>query len=523
MRSFFTDIATCKRYFYLFGLAVLIAAIPTSNYMMSVSQMLLGVAWLLEGKFRERLRLLVQNPLFWAIFSIYLMHLAGLVHTSDFSYAWKDLRTKLPLFVLPFIIFSMPALNNKESRWLIWIHAITLTVTAIIGIILAYKEGYINYRYFSPGISHIRFSLNICLSIVLLFYEIKQETLWGKRVPGLVFILFFLFYLTFYGATTGSVISVLITIAFLFYFISKKLPRWVFILLLLALAGAAATGIYSIERKLNEIKNYKPLRDLSGLPQTTPRGNPYLHDTLYFGKENGNWVGLYYCEKELAEGWAKRSKLDFYGKDHCGQPLMATIVRYLNSRGLTKDADGLARLTDEEIRYIEKGIANVNQLKQNAFTRALEDLYFGYEKYLDGYGTQGNSIMQRYELIKASLAIINKSPLAGAGTGDIPQVFRHQLQEMNSDLKQTNLRSHNQFLSIAIGFGIPGLIFFLVALFYPAIHSRFDFRLTAFTLIVLFSMLNEDTIETQAGVTFFAFFMTFLSMLAMETTKPETT
>lgn len=520
MEVFFTKIISFKRNLYLFGLIILIAAIPTSNYMMSVSQMVLGVAWLLEGNFKERLKQLLTNRFFWAIFSIFFLHLIGLIHTSDFIYAWKDLRTKLPLFVLPFIIFSMPILSHQESRFLIWIHAATLAVTALIGLFLGLKEEFINYRFFSPGISHIRFSLNICLSIVLLFYETHQQKNWKKKTPGLIFIILFFLYLILFGATTGSLISVFLLIAWTLYSLAKKLPLWITILIWILSSGVILFGIYSIDQKLEEIKNYKPICDLSQLPATTSRGNPYLHDTLYFGKENGNWVGLYYCEKELVESWSKRSELDFYGKDLCGQPLMATIVRYLNSKGLTKDADGLAKLSDEEIRNIEKGVANADQLARNAFARALGEFYFGYEKYLDGYGTQGNSIMQRYELIKASINIIKKSPLTGVGTGDIPQVFHNQLVEMNSDLKNTRLRSHNQFLSITIGFGIPGLLFFLITLFYPSIHSRFDFRLTAFTFIVFISMLNEDTIETQAGVTFFAFFMTFLSMLAKETSKP---
>ncbi|MGC8865232.1 MAG: O-antigen ligase family protein [Bacteroidales bacterium] len=518
-----TNRSIFNHYFYLFALSALVAAIPTSNYVMSVSQILLGVAWLLEGRYKARLSALLRNPFFWALVSIYLMHLAGLLFTTHFDYAWKDLRTKLPLFVIPFVLFSMPTPSTRESRVLIWVHATTLAVAAIIGILLAQKDGIVNYRYFSPGISHIRFSLNISLSIVLLFYEFMIESSWQKRLSTLSFILFFYIYLTFFGATTGFVISALLLFTFVMFVMFKKLPAWMPSLVILFSVVGMAIGLYSVSEEMHKIKNYRPLHDLSHLPLATPRGNPYLHDTLYFGKENGNWVGLYFCEKELAEGWSKRSKLDFYGNDLCGQPLMATLVRYLNSKGLTKDADGLAQLSDEEIRLIEKGVANVHYLKQNALSRALADFYFGYEKYLDGYGTQGNSIMQRFELLKASWAIIKKSPLAGAGTGDIPQVFRQQLKDMNSDLQGTNLRSHNQFLSIAIGFGLPGLIGFLVAMFYPAVKTHFDFRVTAFTLIVFLSMMNEDTIETQAGVTFFAFFMTFLTLMAKETRGAQIT
>jgi len=72
-------------------------------------------------------------------------------------------------------------------------------------------------------------------------------------------------------------------------------------------------------------------------------------------------------------------------------------------------------------------------------------------------------------------------------------------------------RSHNQFLSIFVGFGVFGLVWFLFAIFYPPIAlKRFDdFFYLVFILIALLSMMTEDTIESQMGVTFFAFFYSF--------------
>jgi hypothetical protein len=48
-------------------------------------------------------------------------------------------------------------------------------------------------------------------------------------------------------------------------------------------------------------------------------------------------------------------------------------------------------------------------------------------------------------------------------------------------------------------------------MFFPFIknHGRIPFLFLVFQGIVLLSMLNEDTLETQAGVTFYAFFNAF--------------
>jgi len=61
---------------------------------------------------------------------------------------------------------------------------------------------------------------------------------------------------------------------------------------------------------------------------------------------------------------------------------------------------------------------------------------------------------------------------------------------------------------MSVGFGLIGIIWFLVVLLYPPIKTRRmdDYFYLAFFVIMIVSMISEDTIETQAGVTIFAFF-----------------
>ena len=83
---------------------------------------------------------------------------------------------------------------------------------------------------------------------------------------------------------------------------------------------------------------------------------------------------------------------------------------------------------------------------------------------------------------------------------------------MNSKLTpDKRWRSHNQFLSVFVGFGIVGLAWFLFALIYPALKLRgfSDYFFLVFMIIALLSMMTEDTLESQMGVTFFTFFYCF--------------
>jgi hypothetical protein len=117
--------------------------------------------------------------------------------------------------------------------------------------------------------------------------------------------------------------------------------------------------------------------------------------------------------------------------------------------------------------------------------------------------------MQRFVYAQTAVSIIEENPWFGVGTGDLNLVFQEKYRQLNTLLDEKfRWRSHNQFLAISVGFGLLGLAWFLFSLLYPPIVTqRFsDYFYLSFFLVILLSMFAEDTIETQAGVTIFAFF-----------------
>jgi hypothetical protein len=244
------------------------------------------------------------------------------------------------------------------------------------------------------------------------------------------------------------------------------------------------------------------------LEKTTRKGNIYEHNFNIYGIENGNYIGLYVCNKELAEEWTKRSKINYDSTDARKQEIKITLIRFLNSKGLRKDAEGIKALSDKEIKAIEKGIANYLYMNEFSIKSRIYMILFEFNNYAISGTTKGYSIIQRFELWKAAIGIIKQNFWIGVGTGDMVDAYQNQLTIMNSDLKNQKIRSHNQYLSIFSAFGVIGLITFLISYIYPAIYSKSfnKFLFVSFFLIASLSMINEDTIETQTGVTFFAFF-----------------
>jgi O-antigen ligase len=145
----------------------------------------------------------------------------------------------------------------------------------------------------------------------------------------------------------------------------------------------------------------------------------------------------------------------------------------------------------------------------------LQQILWEVDQFMRYGSASGHSVTQRLEFWRAATRIVSENILMGVGTGDMPTAYEREYRLMNSRLdKAHRLRAHNQFLAIFVAFGFFGFVYFLIVLFYPVFSSRIktEMLFSAFFLISFLSMLSEDTLETQAGVTFFSFFFVlFLS------------
>jgi hypothetical protein len=498
---------------YLLGLILLAIGIPLSNVLMSVSQIILLANWLFDKNIFKKIKEFFFNKPALIFSSIFLLHLIGLLYTSDFNYAFKDLRTKVPILLLPLIISTTPKIDKKKFRLVLSFFAASVLFASITCYYVYLTREVLDIRQISVFISHIRFSLNICLAICILFYFAHKEDVFSKaqRYIIIVFIIWLLYFLFILQSVTGITILFLFFLIFIVYFIFY-FKKWTYKLILLTILITLPIILILFVR--TTIHSYFTVENINfkNLERTTPRGYLYYHDTINSGVENGNFIGLYICPEELKQSWAIRSKISIDSNDRMGQNLSNTLIRFLNSKSLRKDADGVNALNDNEVKAIENGYANIIYLKHPGLLTRLYKILFEYNSYKVSRNTRGHSVFQRFELWKAATEIIKNNFWFGVGTGDMVNVYDKQLREMNSDLAGQKLRSHNQYLSIFSAFGLIGFLIFVCFLIYPAIinASYKDFYFLSFFIILCLSMINEDTIESQAGVTFFAFFYSFL-------------
>ncbi len=499
---------------YFTGLVITIISLPLSQFALSVGQFVLLGNWLLEMNFKSKIKTFFSNKAAIILVSLYLLHVAGLIYTTDFNYAFKDLRVKLPLLALPIIFATTQPLDLKKFDRLLWLFIGACLAATFIGIgILMFKD-VSDIREISPFISHIRLSLNICLAIFFTGYflfskfkgQLKYQILSGLCILWLIAFLIFSesatgFYVLF-GALFCLVIWGFTRIQ------STRLKRFVIILALLIPVVLGIYLYFTAKAYLSPHRN-----DLKNLENYSIQGNAYSHDTSKFSVENGSFIGLYVCDKELRERWNSRSKLDYDDEDEKGQELKITLIRYLNSKGLRKDAEGLNQLDEKDIRNVEQGIANQYYAKKFNPNSRIYKFLWEYQSMKRGAGPGGLSFVQRLEYWKAATGIIHENFWFGVGTGDMDEAFRIQYEEIKTQLPpDVRHRSHNQFLAIFTAFGVFGFIWFIFTLIYPPIQLKAfrNFRYFVFFAIISLSMLFEDTLETQMGATLFAFFNSFL-------------
>ena len=507
------------RYIFLFGLVGLAAGMMFGTVPTSIPQIILATNWLLEVDFTRKWQQLKSNKIFWILSSLFFLHLVGMLYTENIPKGLDDLRNKLPLLVLPLILFSTKPLSNKELKLLFGFFFLSVFVSSIC-CYLVYagftKKVIIDVRKASIFMSHIRFSLFIAFTIIGLIYtSIKENNILFKFFS--VFItLWLLFFMYKLEMATGFLLLVIVSSFMLIIHSFKRINKSIALGLITIIA---ITSFIIINKALSSLNMFEktPNNVANVLLEKTKNGRLYFQDTLTTIAENGTLITININDFELQKEWNKKSLMSYNGIDNKGNDLRYTLKRYLASKGLTKDSMGLSNLNKDDITHVENGITNFKYDINSGLEYKWRELVWEYTKYKKGENPSGHSLTMRLEFWKTASYIIYQHPFFGVGTGDIQDSFNAMYIYTGSRLNLVwRLRCHNQYLAITVAFGFFGLIVFLFYLIYPAIilRNKLHYLYWAFYLIALLSFITEDTLETQSGVTFFIFFQTLFLWLA---------
>lgn len=499
---------------YFAALCLFVISLPSSRYFLTVSEVILICNWLAEADFKTKFSKLRSDRAAIAFILIYILNVIGLLWSENSGYAFKnDLLHKSPTLFLPLIFATSPVPDRKKIRVLLLLFISSVLVVSLIGFFSRIIQPDLFFRKASP------FILGVYLGMMLIIAAFQLPLL-AKQVTGnklylylslaiSAWLIFFLFYLrALSGIASFAAVMVFLTVVFVTRVNSLLLKISVPALVILV-AGLAIWPMVSIYKQTHA----ETPTDFRTLERFTGQGTPYLHDTVNRIRENGNLVYIYIADEELRDPWRERSELDFDGNDLMNQELRATLYRYMSSRGLKKDRQGLMELTDDDIRAIEKGTTNyLNVTRPGFYIRIYEEMmslhvYYQSSRKVTSWG----SLTKRIDVWRASWEAFKKNPVLGWGTGSILKAVDYGIEKNGSTLSGLNMRPHNQFLYILLTLGLTGLIIIVMLyayfLFKKKAHESFMFIL--FLIVFLVNFTGNNSFESQSGQNLFVFFSLF--------------
>ena len=295
-------------YFYLVGLILIGISLPTSRFVLSLSLFYLLVLWFLLGldmrsinkmypekpfvsrvlsriafsfkgiwyNVKTRFTDFLHNKIAVVMASVYVMHLLGLIYTSDFQSAFHDLRIKLPLLIIPLVLSSMKPLNRKQFDTVLWFFIGSVFFVTVLGTIKFLRRDFVDVRELSLFINYIRLSLCIVFSIFILgYYIVKRNYSLMIKTIMIFLIIWFLWQITVFESITSLLVIAALCFVLVMYFVFKTMKTNVKICMVVATVVVSVVVIYY---PYKVVKDYmSPVEvDVTQLDTHTKLGNPYV-------------------------------------------------------------------------------------------------------------------------------------------------------------------------------------------------------------------------------------------------------
>lgn len=500
-----------QNWFYI-ALICFVLVLPFSEALVSVFSGVLFCVALVEDKKEYKIERLKQRRFILFVPVIFLLYLISTFFTLKADQSFYDVKKTMFYMVLPFAFALGKEITETQKRYVFFTFATSIfiaTLTSICNWKFADDSGSFHVHN-SSLISHIRFSFQIILVLwFFIFYLTKTWKLRSQHKNGFIGLLVFYFicFLLFQQSLTGLIAFGCSLIFYCLHLIVVKPIRNKPLLIIFTILLVVLPVIYVafVVNKFYTIESVNP----NTIIRETEQGNPYQHNFNNKAVENGRYVHLYVCTKEMREEWNKVSNYKYDSVGINGYPVYSTVKRYLTSIGVNKDAQGVKSLSTKDINNIENGMANViYSRKYSIYPRIYQTVWEYYTYSGTGY-VNHQSFSQRMEFTKAALLIVKDNFWFGVGTGNWKNEFAQAFQRMNSQLdKSLYASSHNQYLNFIVKFGLLGLLLILSMLILPIVKTRSykDELFQVFLVFMFFANFGDSNLESHMGSSFFLFF-----------------
>lgn len=475
-----------------------LAGMVFSHALMSFALAFMGLRTLFADK--QRLKQSRKDVL-WVSLSYFVLILVGILWSENKAEALQQLNKNLPFLIVPLYFFSISLPNKKQLHSLAFAFVAMLIASSAITLSRLAFFGFDDVRNALPFGSHIRFSLFVCCAIAFIGIYVanhRKQLSKSSRIVAMLCLIYFVAYLVLSGSLTGIAVLILILLPASLIFIRRHFSK-TFFCITIAFICISVSGLAFYVFKCAE-DYFVPKEQLC--EDCFIENGYYCYGIDEKKRENEN--------REMAKGMQQHLGISadslFHDKEY-RYSYLDIAIRYFNSKGLKRNVENWNLLSDKDKENIRNGIPNYVYASGNPFKVRLYKTFFELESYRKKGKIKGSSIVQKLELWHKSI-LLSKDDcniLCGVGTGDLKDELERKLCQTESQMADSGLKPHNQYLSTLVTFGLIGFMVFCLWLIYPALASGAfkDSYYLCFFAIMAISMLSEDSLDNQQGIMFF--------------------
>jgi len=240
----------------------LVFFIPLYQGFLSVIIVLIGINWLSEWNFREKLSRikstsLNRNNLLFTI--LYILYLLGLLYTDNYDYGLFDIEVKLSLLIFPLLLSTMSSAfyDTKAIYRILWAFVIGAFISTIFCILIAFIK--FNFFHSTSVFYYSRLSvflhpgyfsmyLNFAVAIMLFLLLEKWNDLAGStKLICLILLVWFFTFIILLSSKAGILSLALVFLVCVGYNIirKKKIIQGVLTLIGVALVFWISFAVFS--------------------------------------------------------------------------------------------------------------------------------------------------------------------------------------------------------------------------------------------------------------------------------------
>ncbi len=198
---------------------------PLSNGLNSIGQAVIVINWVFEGNFTFKFRNFSKNKPAIVLCAVYIMHLLGLLYSTNFDYGLEDINKKIPLLIFPLVFSTTTPLSIKEWRLVLLSFMLAVTCTTFIGGWILVHHEIVDIHDISPYIAPVRLAMMMVLSIFILAHYIATNKITFLSAIFIIWIGWLLFFLTVMQSLTAVIMVVIIFLVLLLYAAIKAINR----------------------------------------------------------------------------------------------------------------------------------------------------------------------------------------------------------------------------------------------------------------------------------------------------------